>query len=42
MDKENGVVEVNRATIEELASVPGIGPALAERIVAARPFNSVD
>ena len=42
MNTENGAVEVNRATVEELASVPGIGPALAERIVAARPFTSLD
>ena len=42
MNTENGLVEVNRATVEELASVPGIGPALAERIAAARPFTSLE
>jgi len=42
METQNGAVEVNRATLEELASVPGIGPALAERIVAARPFSTLD
>jgi hypothetical protein len=35
-------VDVNRATAEELASLDGIGPALAARIVAARPFRRVD
>jgi competence ComEA-like helix-hairpin-helix protein len=35
-------VSLNRATTDELASLDGIGPALAERIVAARPFASVD
>jgi competence protein ComEA len=35
-------VDVNRATVEELASLPGIGPALAARIVAARPFATVE
>jgi competence protein ComEA len=35
-------VDVNRATVEELASLEGIGPALAARIAAARPFASVE
>ena len=29
-------VDVNRADVEELQALPGVGPALAERIVAAR------
>lgn len=36
-------LDPNRASIEELASLPGIGPALAARIVAARarrPFTT--
>jgi competence protein ComEA len=32
-------VDVNRATAEELAALPGIGPALAERIVEWRGTN---
>lgn len=35
-------VDINRAEHEELASLPGIGPALAERIIAGRPYASVD
>jgi competence ComEA-like helix-hairpin-helix protein len=35
-------IDVNAATVEELASLDGIGPALAKRIVAARPFRTVD
>jgi competence ComEA-like helix-hairpin-helix protein len=35
-------VDVNHATVEELASLDGIGPKLAERLVAARPFRSLD
>lgn len=39
-------LDLNRATAAELARVPGVGPALAERIVHAReaggPFASVD
>lgn len=42
MENQNGVVEVNRATLDELISIPGIGPALAERIIAARPFTSLE
>jgi competence ComEA-like helix-hairpin-helix protein len=35
-------VNVNTATLDELETVPGIGPALAELIVAGRPYESVD
>ena len=35
-------VDLNRASLEELASLDGVGPRLAERIVAARPFAVVD
>ena len=35
-------VDLNRATVEELASLDGVGPKLGARIVAARPFRSID
>jgi competence ComEA-like helix-hairpin-helix protein len=35
-------VDVNRASAEELASLDGIGPKLAQRIMAARPFTSIE
>jgi competence ComEA-like helix-hairpin-helix protein len=35
-------VDVNGATVAELASLEGVGPQLAARIVAARPFASVE
>ena len=35
-------VDVNRASVEELASLDGIGPKLGARIVAARPFVRID
>jgi competence ComEA-like helix-hairpin-helix protein len=33
------IVDIDRATIEELDQLPGIGPALAARIVADRELN---
>ncbi|WP_309718104.1 helix-hairpin-helix domain-containing protein [Armatimonas sp.] len=33
---EVGMVSLNKATAKELESLPGIGPAIAERIVAYR------
>jgi competence protein ComEA len=41
-----GQVDINTADADTLATIPGIGPGLAERIVAFRtsngPFASVD
>ena len=41
-----GPIDLNRATAAELDSLPGIGPATAQAIVAHReangPFSSVD
>ena len=39
---ELGRIDVNTATEKELRSVPGIGPVMATRIIAARPFRSAD
>jgi len=41
----SGVVDVNRADVAKLQSLPGIGPVLAGRLLAERergPFKSVD
>jgi DNA uptake protein ComE-like DNA-binding protein len=35
-------VDVNRASAQEIASLPGIGPTIAARIVAGRPYASVE
>ncbi|MEX1361822.1 MAG: helix-hairpin-helix domain-containing protein [Nannocystaceae bacterium] len=35
-------VPLNRASEQELTSLPRVGPVLARRIVESRPFASVD
>ena len=37
-----GLVDLNRASDRELEALPGVGPATVAKIVAARPFSSVD
>ena len=37
-----GQIDINTATEKELKMVPGIGPVIATRIIAARPFRSAD
>lgn len=35
-------ISINSSSLAELDSLPRIGPAMAERIIAARPFNTID
>lgn len=36
------LVDINSASLEELQTLPGIGPVLSKRIVAGRPYESLD
>ncbi|MGA0846115.1 MAG: helix-hairpin-helix domain-containing protein [Luteolibacter sp.] len=35
-------IDINTASIDKLTQLPGVGPATAQRIISARPFNSPD
>ena len=37
-----GRIDINTATEKELKMIPGIGPVVAGRIIAARPFRTAD
>jgi competence ComEA-like helix-hairpin-helix protein len=37
-----GLVDLNTAGKEELMGITGIGPMLADRIIAGRPYKTVD
>lgn len=36
------IVNVNTATLKELETVPGIGPALSKQIIAGRPYERIE
>jgi competence protein ComEA len=35
-------LDINTASEAEIEDLPGIGPVVAQRIIAARPFKSAD
>ena len=39
---QQGLLDLNAATKRELQSIKGIGPILAERIIAGRPYKTID
>jgi DNA uptake protein ComE-like DNA-binding protein/endonuclease YncB( thermonuclease family) len=39
---ELGRIDINIATEKELKMIPGVGPVMASRIIAARPFRSAN
>jgi competence protein ComEA len=36
------VIDLNEASVDELTSLHGVGPVVAARIDAARPFRAID
>jgi competence ComEA-like helix-hairpin-helix protein len=40
--ERSGPVNLNSASLDELQSLPGVGATLAQRLVEARPFTSVE
>jgi DNA uptake protein ComE-like DNA-binding protein len=41
-ESPEGLLDLNTATEKELQSIKGIGPVLAGRIIAGRPYRRVD
>jgi DNA uptake protein ComE-like DNA-binding protein len=41
-DEGSRCVNVNTADVAMLSTLPGVGDALAQRIIAARPYTTVD
>lgn len=42
MEDQPALIDLNTAGLDELRTLPGVGPSLAERILEARPFASFE
>lgn len=38
----NSIISINNASVTQLESLPGVGPVTANKIIASRPYSSLD